>query len=36
MKIFDIADGVRLVGVKTDRFKTSRITFTMATPLAHQ
>lgn len=34
MKIFDIADGVRLVGVKTDRFKTSRITFTMATPLA--
>lgn len=34
MEIFDIAAGVRLVSVKTNRFKTSRITFTMATPLA--
>lgn len=33
MTIFEIADGVRLVSVKTDKFKTSRISFTMATPL---
>ncbi len=34
MTIFEIADGVRLVNVKTDKFKTSRISFTMATPLS--
>lgn len=33
MTIYEIADGVRLVSVKTDKFKTSRISFTMATPL---
>ena len=33
MNIYEIADGVRLLSVQTDRFKTSRITFTMATPL---
>ena len=33
MNIYEIADGVRLLSVRTDRFKTSRITFTMATPL---
>ena len=33
MTIYEIADGVRLVSVRTDKFKTSRISFTMATPL---
>lgn len=33
MTIHDIADGVRLVSVETDKFKTGRVTFTMATPL---
>lgn len=33
MTVFEIADGVRLVSVKTEKFKTSRISFTMATPL---
>ena len=33
MIIKNIADGVRLVNIKTDKFKTSRITFTMASPL---
>ncbi len=33
MTVFEIADGVRLVSVKTDKFKTSRLSFTMATPL---
>lgn len=33
MTIYEIADGVRLINVKTDKFKTSRISFTMATPL---
>ncbi len=33
MTIYEIADGVRLVSIKTDKFKTSRINFTMATPL---
>ncbi len=33
MTIYEIADGVRLVSLKTDKFKTSRISFTMATPL---
>lgn len=34
MKIYQIAEGVRLVSVKTDKFKTSRINFTMVTPLS--
>lgn len=33
MTIHNIADGVRLVSVQTKKFKTGRITFTMATPL---
>ncbi len=33
MTVYEIADGVRLVNVKTDKFKTSRISFTLATPL---
>lgn len=33
MTIYEIADGVRFVSVRTDKFKTSRISFTMATPL---
>ncbi len=33
MTIYEIAEGVRLVNVKTNKFKTSRISFTMATPL---
>ncbi len=33
MNIHKIADGVRLVSVQTDKFKTSRVSFTMATPL---
>ncbi len=34
MNIYEIADGVRLINVKTDKFKTGRISFTMATPLS--
>ena len=33
MTIHEITDGVRLVSVQTDRFKTGRVTFTLATPL---
>lgn len=33
MTIHNIADGVRLVSVQTDKFKTGRVVFTMATPL---
>lgn len=34
MKIYEIADDARLLSIKTNRFKTSRIVFTMATPLS--
>ena len=34
MTIHDIADGVRLVNIKTEKFKTSRMIFTLATPLS--
>lgn len=34
MKIEQISDSVRLVSVKTDKFKTSKINFAMATPLS--
>lgn len=33
MTIQNIADGIRFVSVKTEKFKTSRMTFTIATPL---
>ncbi len=33
MTVYEIAQSVRLVNVKTDKFKTRRICFTMATPL---